>query len=155
VRLVTWTWPSIRILPLRRDGLEPPCSSSEAAGEEIRELPAAASAPAPRLRSASRRVIFESPIRFPFPVDSVRGDAPGRGWRPGIERVGQDLARGADVALRGADGWRHPVRMDRLHDGCVLVPDLLSVSPSLLEQHRHHPPDLAPLAAHHLDHHAV
>src|SRR3954470_12887932 len=36
---------------------------------ETREVPAAASAPAPRPRSAARRVSFESFIRIPFRVD--------------------------------------------------------------------------------------
>src|SRR3954462_14334074 len=67
VLLVTWTWPSIRIRPLRREGLQRPCSSeSAAAAGETSEVPAAARAPAPRPRSARRRVIFESLIRMPL-----------------------------------------------------------------------------------------
>src|SRR5438128_8193054 len=82
VLLVTWTWPSIRIRPLRREGLHWPRSSGSAAtAVETSELPAAASAPAPRLRRAERLVIFESVMRVP----------------PGDERFGQLLLRGPDV----------------------------------------------------------
>src|SRR4051794_27990698 len=71
VLFVTWTWPSMRMRLLFFAGVAGPHRASpaeEACASERAEsdVPTAASAPAPNVRSASRRVHFELLIGKPF-----------------------------------------------------------------------------------------
>src|SRR5712691_1682684 len=154
VLFVTWTCPSIRMVPLRRDGFGPPDrassndSVSAAAGEETREVPTAATAPHPDCVAHRSESSLSCSLASPF-IKWVHFNGRPR-WLRGVEHTEEHLPGSADVATGGGAGRGHSSCLNGLHDGLMLVPDLLSVG-SPVEHHRHDTADMPPLAVHHVD----